>query len=506
MKAKLLILISIVCFGNQVFGQLFGLDEIIDNNPSVGQSGEVKITSAFNGWLFSIFALDNGGLSLLKSTDKGATWVDFNSASTPSNITWNSYDLEVSGNTLSNLLVTTAEVTYNSSNSMYELNIFTFNSDGSVNTITPIASSTSNIYDVDLSKTGNKLGCIYSKTAALDSIIFIESIDAGANWSVPSVIATTSLYFRNVSLSYGRSLSNTSPIAFAAWDQFSASSGNEGVIYTSKAEIGMPWDAPINMDGQLTNPNRCSNPKIATMNTTASTSAGGSLSSVIAFEYDYNGDSTDIDILGFVNDNARNDQTWINIDFAATGQSEVSPDIIYGINDYALSYFNKTLDQIEVFGHDYDVNTAPLEWLTLGYANDGVTGTDAKPNLSFNLYESSFDIAWTKTTAINAVAMYDAFYDRSDAALENSSTSDISIKLFPNPTHDKFTVEFLSKSEGDYTIQLIDMSGKVILEEQTEGGNTIRQIELNIEGIAIGMYTVKLSNSKEVFTTKLSIR
>jgi hypothetical protein len=502
MKTKLLIFISIVCIGNQVFGQLFGQDAIINNVPTDGQR-EVKIASAFNGWLYTIFALDNGGVSLLRSTDKGATWTDAGSLTVSTSI-WESYDIEVSGNSVSNLIVTTAEVTLDT-NGQYDLNLLNFTATGSLNSIYLVSSGTSRIYDVDLSKIDNKIGCIYSKTSALDSIMIVESSNAGVDWSPATLVSTTSLYFRNVSLAYGKSSSNTSPLAFAAWDQFAVSYGNEGVIYTSKAEMGMSWDLPIEMDGQLGYPNRCSNPKIAAMNTISASSAGGSLSAVIAFEYDYNGDSTDIDILGFVNDNARNDQTWINIDFAATGQSEVTPDIIYGTTDYALSYFNQTLDEVEVFAHDFNVNTAPLEWVSLGYANDAVTSTLANPNLAFNAYESSFDIVWTKTTGSNGIAMYDSFYDRSDAALDQNTFVE-NAKVFPNPATDIFKVEFLSNGDSAYTVQLINMSGKVILTTQKESVNAVQQIELNVASVAKGMYTVKLSNEKEIFTTKLSIQ
>jgi len=84
------------------------------------------------------------------------------------------------------------------------------------------------------------------------------------------------------------------------------------------------------------------------------------------------------------------------------------------------------------------------------------------------------------------------------------------IALYPNPIATNLVyVSFNSKESGRYTIQLVDLTGKVIMEKIAVVGNGGQVIPLNVNNsLAKGPYMVKvLSNSKKaVFTDKLIVQ
>ena len=84
------------------------------------------------------------------------------------------------------------------------------------------------------------------------------------------------------------------------------------------------------------------------------------------------------------------------------------------------------------------------------------------------------------------------------------------IALYPNPIATNLVyVSFNSKESGRYTIQLLDLTGKVIMEKIAVVGNGGQVIPVNVNNsLAKGPYMVKvLSNSKKaVFTDKLIVQ
>jgi hypothetical protein len=84
------------------------------------------------------------------------------------------------------------------------------------------------------------------------------------------------------------------------------------------------------------------------------------------------------------------------------------------------------------------------------------------------------------------------------------------IALFPNPIATNLVyVSFNVKESGRYTIQLVDLSGKIILEKKAVVDNGGQVIPVNVNNsLAKGPYMLKvLSNTKKVvFTDKLIVQ
>ena len=72
------------------------------------------------------------------------------------------------------------------------------------------------------------------------------------------------------------------------------------------------------------------------------------------------------------------------------------------------------------------------------------------------------------------------------------------VNLFPNPASDKVTVDFGILEAS--SVKLYDLSGKLLLSTE---GNLIQKVELSTEGIAPGMYQVKVATPMGEITKSL---
>ncbi len=86
---------------------------------------------------------------------------------------------------------------------------------------------------------------------------------------------------------------------------------------------------------------------------------------------------------------------------------------------------------------------------------------------------------------------------------ENELTSS-SIKIYPNPATSEFTITQNLASEG--TIQLYDISGKKIKELFNGNFGITKNIKVKTDGLAAGIYLVKMNSGKQSITKKLVIK
>ncbi len=95
-------------------------------------------------------------------------------------------------------------------------------------------------------------------------------------------------------------------------------------------------------------------------------------------------------------------------------------------------------------------------------------------------------------------------YDVSDilSVGENELTSN-SIKIYPNPATSEFTISQNLSSEG--AVQLFDISGKKIKDLFNGNFGTNKNIKVKTDGIAAGIYLVKVNSGKQSVTKKLVI-
>lgn len=73
-------------------------------------------------------------------------------------------------------------------------------------------------------------------------------------------------------------------------------------------------------------------------------------------------------------------------------------------------------------------------------------------------------------------------------------------KFYPNPAKDNLTIE--SSMNGDYSIEIMDATGRLLLQKRANQKLT----ELSLSGFAAGIYWVKLVNEAGAFVAQLMVR
>jgi hypothetical protein len=78
------------------------------------------------------------------------------------------------------------------------------------------------------------------------------------------------------------------------------------------------------------------------------------------------------------------------------------------------------------------------------------------------------------------------------------------INVYPNPAKDNVTVEYASNSNATLSLQLIDMSGRIIKQIETKVTSGNNEIFISLDGVTVGMYQLQLiENNRLSFVQKI---
>jgi len=78
--------------------------------------------------------------------------------------------------------------------------------------------------------------------------------------------------------------------------------------------------------------------------------------------------------------------------------------------------------------------------------------------------------------------------------------------LFPNPTSDRSLLNFTSEVDGDYSLIITDLSGRIL---RTSNGTAVtgeNTTEILVDGYAKGVYFVGLTLNGETRQIKLTVQ
>ncbi len=490
MKIKLFNLVLALFISNWAFNQQFGSDVIVKNEPSKNQALP-KIASAFNGWLFEIHSNEPGNVTIQKSTNGGLTWVELLNFTESLN-DYIDLDIEVSGNNEANIRVSTIELTYNNSDMNYSLDFWQYNVDGDVLNAYAMSTGTEVIYSADLSSnaydefiTGPNfnLGCVFAKSGPFaDSILYTASFDGGAFWDEQEIVNFSSLYYRNVSLAIGEN--QTDPRhAFVSYDQFDSPSDDYGnVYYTKKDAFGFSWLTPEEINPEV---NNVKNPIISA---TSDLNELGTTDVCVAYELDYNGDGSDLDVVcRFQLDATAGTNTWQNGAVSnGSGSQEVSPNLFYEGGTFGAVVSNMSDGSVNVFAIDFNNPFVPD---FLGMVNDVSAGNNSQPAIARNDFENSFDVIWVNSSGANGVVMYDGFYEN-NSGLESMDFEAIEFSGFPNPTKDILNVEWKTETNEAYSFTIVDALGKIMYEKTSTSVLGKNSFQIDIKEYPQGLYTL----------------
>lgn len=80
------------------------------------------------------------------------------------------------------------------------------------------------------------------------------------------------------------------------------------------------------------------------------------------------------------------------------------------------------------------------------------------------------------------------------------------LKVYPNPATDYINVEFSLAQSETITMQLMDLTGKVLKQNTVEGLDGVNQHTLDIQGVAQGMYLLEISTPSGKSVRKITVK
>jgi hypothetical protein len=94
--------------------------------------------------------------------------------------------------------------------------------------------------------------------------------------------------------------------------------------------------------------------------------------------------------------------------------------------------------------------------------------------------------------------------DRNGVSVEKLNYNN-NIAVFPNPASTELNVQLLLTQYADVVVELLDLTGKVILSENVSSSLTNNGYTVDVSSIPTGLYIVRVSNGEQVNTSKVSI-
>jgi len=500
-------------------------NDVIIESSALDQRN-VKISAAFNGWLYSAFTTSNtstgnGGITIRRSKNSGITWSTLSSFSY-ANTRFPVIDIVVAGTDTNNLVLYITGVNVNTTSNVhilwfdkYNATTGTFAGNWASSKTYPTGNRVNDIAIASDYKfpafgaTPYSVAALYSLyTPSIDSIIYVVSANGGTNQTYRYGVAGTGYYSRKVDLAYGRSLNGSNGRYFGVWEQLATSNARNGNIYTSRSSstIGGAWITPKNLDSIPSGmAGFCRNPVIAVQHNNINNDSSATTALVLV-ERDFNGNGTDYDILGMYNKTAHYTNRWYRLDVINTSEKDNQPHIAYdpANNNFLAVYHDSTNHKLP-----YKVNgmnlASPNTWgaITTQY-NDLTTNIiNPWPRVDINPSVVKTCHVWnSEGTAGKGVALFDA--ENLYTSVKEATEITISSSVYPNPASTFVNLSFELKNVQDVTMNIYDALGNVVKHEVYYGVNNNTEIRtINIADLSDGVYILKLSSDKVVFSKKL---
>lgn len=500
----------------------FGGDVKVKPDATINEHN-VDLAVAFNGWIYQSVLYDSA-YSVLLSKDSGQTWteiVNYNTSSTDDHYV--SISITVAGMDTASLYLFVAGVRYttSSNNSIIYVDKHdgrdgTFINEnyheGFTNPTRGNIDITTDYLHPSFSSAPFAVIMAYVRASPQDSIFYVVSYDGGVVYSTKTTVATTSAYFRHISVAYTYSSTWGGGRAYFAFDQFSSSVAPYGHIYAAHTDLGISGIfTPFNLDsltGGVTN--LAANPVVTASNTLADNDSGG-VTVMVAFERNYNG-TGDIDILEYHNLHAPSQDIWVvgSIDNSGSNtcfQPNASFDA--GYNNFLVTYYDSTnhsLPYFVAFGLNFDGNT---NFVVNNYADDQAHFVSPWPVVVINPVAKQAAMAWNTVENGNGIAWFDCEYSpiAIPTGVQNIAMGNLnSVSVYPNPANDQIVVNYVMEETADIRVNLYDLNGRLVrqLADETvvSGKHTVIT---DISQLPQALYQVVVESDSVRKTLKLAV-
>jgi len=491
----------------------YGNDVIVKNTSTENQR-KPSLTVADNGWLYAGFIVNNGYF-VYKSTDNGQTWAQFTTYS--SLATYDIIKVLVCGAAPYNVCVA---ILRHSSPANYEIYIDEFDGTTGTQTGEPLwYTFSTDIYDIDIASDykfpsyGSSpygIGLLYAVHSSTDSITFVASTDGGVSFGNRTSVATTSSWFGQVSLAYGRSYNYSNGRYCAVWLERDGYTHRTGRIQFARniTDIASGFTTPVYVDWEGTVQGLCYNPKIACQfNNTDNDSTN--VTTIIMFERYYT--NLDNDIIGYYNNRTFSGNNWYRFDIdngsANTKQPDISYDTYY--NNFLATYWDSTNTYLPYKVHGFNMSYDAWGVMTSNYNDNTTMGSLLQPYPVIEINDALHQVAhlWSREgTGSNGVVVFDAEYSTVDIKELITYNNNKINNIYPNPAYGAANIEVELNKSALVEINAYDMTGKKVTNlynaQTPEGINTIA---FNVSNLANGNYVIEMVTPDSRTTTKMMV-
>jgi hypothetical protein len=502
---------------------VFGHDIVLHDQPARDQKN-VRICSAFNGWLYAMYTYPNAhqgwaGYTILKSTDNGNSWQVLIDDFIPGQSYITTVDFVITGTSTSNLKVfmvymvsvsdtvdvgSGAYLRYNAATGAYEngANL------GPCRWIT-IAS---NYNYPPINSDPYSIGILYSTPPIYgDSIIFLSSGDGGLSFPNRKGLTGTSKRFHKVSLTYGRSLSQNSGSYYAAWEEKEDLTTNLGHIYTAHSEpyFNSSFTTPVMLDTlEASAYNNVKNPSIACQYNNVDNDSTD-VTEIVLFDK-YSPSTMNYNVEGFFNMRSTSASHFNHLNLNTSSNNRMQSSIAFNpfTSAFMVTCYDSTMQKLQYFTHDFNMQN-PDSWQVVnsGY-NDSTNILKPYPMVSINTGEQQGVCVWNAFASnLNGVSMFDAEYLVNGGIVPDPLTSAQSnYRAYPNPCSNQLIIEFILDSKEDLTISLNNILGeKITLIHNSSFPTGRHSIKIKVPDIPSGNYFLTFTTNTSCEALRIQI-
>jgi hypothetical protein len=510
---------------------LYANDIKVELNSMANQRN-VRIASAFNGWLFAAYIVNDsvskkGGVVVRYSMNGGINWAPFNGYAYNQHSYYTACDISVAGLDSNHLNVFVGTVRKDLNTRRYEVNVEKYNATHLG--VTPVSVyfqklDTNRVMDIALASDYRfpaakdsiySVGLIYSHSGGLlsDTLIFSDTHKYGAKFGKMHRVATTASHYRKVALSYLRSPSSSRGAYVAAWEQLNSANSTLGHIYSARtaANIDSVWTAPLCLDSlsPMTN-GYVRSPSIAgQVNNFDNDSSNAT--SVVIFDCARNGNKDSLDILGYYNKRADSTNFWNLFTVASTTNNELQPCVGFDISasSFIITYYDSTAGALPYLRQSFNMPTPGVWAVSKSNYSDNASLLKAPwPRIVMATPSNKAFFAWVNDPANkNGVVMCDGENIFTGITPELNEAGIRVYSLFPNPASETTFLPVSAEKAGELKLSVYNMLGELALPEQAiELSPGMQNIELHTGSLTAGIYLIHVWNGDTAHTLRLSIQ
>jgi hypothetical protein len=145
--------------------------------------------------------------------------------------------------------------------------------------------------------------------------------------------------------------------------------------------------------------------------------------------------------------------------------------------------------------------------LQVKMADNGQPGTN--DNIGITIWNKTgglwYSSNWNSTATVNQLLAGGNLNINTSGSFRYEENSTSEFKVYPNPNHGQFTVEFQSENEQQLTLKVIDLSGRVIMEEGRSVSEGTNSMSFDVSRIAGGIYIISTTLDQQTLFTRMLI-